>query len=347
LGSGLKPLEHGEGHRKSAQLTQSFDILKSLEIFLSVSESGSMTIASRRLGVTQSAISQQIKLLESDLGATLFDRQSRPLRLTTAGITLHQRAGRLVSDAKETWVCVAKASGTLLPNLRVALLSTLAPPMVPALLSAVHNREIAQTISIMRGISRNHTHDLINREIDVAITSDALYEHDSIERHELVHERFILMLPRGASAQGGGLRETAAKLPFIRYTPRTQSGQLIEQHFRRLRLDFVPKFALESPEDLIAGVAAGYGWSVITPSQLPYSLSNADLVEFQPFPKPGLSRSITLITRKGEFPAIANQLSDLCRRVLREQILPRINALLPNVPDAFLLKEDDMLLGSD
>ncbi|WP_158808691.1 LysR family transcriptional regulator [Beijerinckia sp. L45] len=51
-----------------------FDVLKSLEIFLSVTETGSMTDASRRLGVTQSAISQQIKLLEADLGTPLFDR---------------------------------------------------------------------------------------------------------------------------------------------------------------------------------------------------------------------------------------------------------------------------------
>jgi DNA-binding transcriptional LysR family regulator len=147
-------------------------------------------------------------------------------------------------------------------------------------------------------------------------------------------------LPRGVSAQGG-LQATAARLPFIRYTSRMQSGQLIEQHFRRLRIDITPKFSLESPEDLVAGVAAGYGWSVIAPSQLAYSLSDAKLVDIQPFPRPGLSRSITLIARKGEITNVADQLAKLCRRVLLEQIKPRVDALLPNMLDAFILKEDD------
>ncbi len=326
-----------------------FDILKSLEIFLSVTDTGSMTVASRRLGITQSAISQQIKLLEADLGTPLFDRQSRPLRLTMAGITLHQRAARLILDAKETWTCTRQASEVLLPHLRLALLSTVATPLVPAVMAAAYRKEISvQTISIMRGISRNHTQDLINREIDVAITSDALYEHESIERHELVQESFILLLPRGTDLRGRDLRTIASRLPFLRYTSRTQSGQLIERHFRRLRLDIAPNFLFEAPDDLIAGVAAGYGWSVITPTQLAYSLTDVASVEVARFPSPGLSRSITLITRRGEFPNIAAQLASVCRRVLRDDVLPRVNAFLPDIPDSFCLADEmpaaDMLV---
>ena len=102
----------------------------------------------------------------------------------------------------------------------------------------------------------------------------------------------------------------------------------------------MPKFALESPEDLVEGVAAGHGWSVITPSQLAYSLSDTQSVDLQPFPKPGLTRSITMIIRKGEFPFVSDQLAGLCRRVLREMVLPKVNAILPNMPDAFVLGDD-------
>lgn len=318
-----------------------FDVLKSLEIFLSVTDTGSMTVASRRLGITQSAISQQIKLLEADIGTQLFDRQSRPLRLTTAGITLHQRATRLVLDAKETWTCTRQASEVLIAHLRLALLSTIATPLVPAIMAASNSKEVAvQTISIMRGISRNHTQDLLNREIDVAITSDALYEHEAIERHELVQESFILLLPKGANVRGSDLRTIAARLPFLRYTSRTQSGQLIERHFRRLRLDISPNFLFEAPDDLIAGVAAGYGWSVITPTQLAYSLTDLSTVEVARFPSPGLSRTITLIARRGEFPNVAAQLAMICRRVLRDKVQPRVSAFLHDMPDAYCLAEE-------
>lgn len=324
-------------------MTLSFDILKSLDVFLNVADAGSMTTASRRLGVTQSAISQQIKLLEAELGSALFDRQSRPLVLTAAGVALYQRAGRLVLDAKETWAVVRQASETLLPHLRLAVFSTLAAALVPAVIAATDSGELGvQAISILRGVSRSHTEDLLNRDIDVAVTSDALYQHESIERHELVREQYILLLPPGTSAGSTDLRVIASRLPFIRYAPRIQSGQLIERHFRRLQLDINSKFAFESPQDLITAVAAGYGWSVVTPSQLAYSLRPDRMVETLPFPAPSLSRNITLIARKGEFPNVVMQLCYLLRRVLRQELMPLTAAILPGMPDAIALIEDDL-----
>jgi DNA-binding transcriptional LysR family regulator len=318
-----------------------FDILKSLDVFLSVADAGSMTTASRRLGVTQSAISQQIKLLEAEFGAALFDRQSRPLALTAAGSALYQRAGRLLLDARETWAYVKQASDRLLPHLRLAILSTLATPLVPALLAATDSGELSvQTLSLMRGVARSHTQDLLNREIDIAITSDALYQHESIERHELVREQYLLLLPPDTVEPHAELRAIAASLPFVRYTGRIQSGQLLERHFRRLQLDIVPKYSFESPEDLVSAVAAGYGWAVVAPSQLIYSLREDQKVEARPFPRLGISRNITLVARRGEFVGLASQLAVLCRDVLRSQLLPRVTALLPEMPDAFSLVED-------
>jgi DNA-binding transcriptional LysR family regulator len=323
-------------------VTQSFDVLKTLDVFLNVADAGSMTTASRRLGVTQSAISQQIKLLESDLGSPLFDRESRPLTLTPAGIALYQHAGRLVLDAREMWTYVRQATDTLLPHLRLAVLSTLAKALVPALLAAADTGELpVQTISVMRGVSRSHSQDLVNREIDVAVTSDALYQHESIERHELVREQYVVILPSGRVTASTDLRVIANSLPFIRYTSSLQSGQLLERHFRRLQLDITSKFAFESPEDLVTSVAAGYGWSVVAPSQLAYTPLSPNAIEVRPFPKVGLNRSITLLTRKGEFSSIAVQLSALCRQVLRDEFLPRIAELLPDIPEVFSLVDDD------
>jgi DNA-binding transcriptional LysR family regulator len=59
------------------------DLFRALEVFLAAADSGSMTTAARNLKVTQSAISQQLKLLEAEMGVTLMDRNTRPLCLTT------------------------------------------------------------------------------------------------------------------------------------------------------------------------------------------------------------------------------------------------------------------------
>ena len=60
------------------------DLLRALEVFLAAADSGSMTTAARHLKITQSAISQQLKLLETEMRVTLMDRNTRPLRLTPA-----------------------------------------------------------------------------------------------------------------------------------------------------------------------------------------------------------------------------------------------------------------------
>ena len=71
------------------------DLLRALEVFLAAADSGSMTTAAHNLKVTQSAISQQLKLLEAEMGVTLMDRNTRPLRLTTAGQALRAHAAEL------------------------------------------------------------------------------------------------------------------------------------------------------------------------------------------------------------------------------------------------------------
>ena len=75
------------------------DLLRALEVFIAAADTGSMTTAARQLKITQSAISQQLKLLESEMRVTLVDRDTRPLRLTTAGHALRHHASELLARA--------------------------------------------------------------------------------------------------------------------------------------------------------------------------------------------------------------------------------------------------------
>src|SRR6185295_12807143 len=75
--------------------------LRSLKVFLVVAECGSMTIAARRLGMTQPAVSQIVRHLEDRFGVALVDRASRPLTLTSAGVLLRNRAGQIVDETEQ------------------------------------------------------------------------------------------------------------------------------------------------------------------------------------------------------------------------------------------------------
>ena len=60
-------------------------LIRSLQVFVTVTDSGSMSVAARELEMTVSAISQQLRKLEEDIGLSLFNRNTRNMSLTEAG----------------------------------------------------------------------------------------------------------------------------------------------------------------------------------------------------------------------------------------------------------------------
>ena len=72
-----------------------------IEVFVASAEEGSISAAARRLGVSPSAISQQISALETALGATLLDRASRPVQVTPAGAMFRRHAQTILNAASE------------------------------------------------------------------------------------------------------------------------------------------------------------------------------------------------------------------------------------------------------
>jgi DNA-binding transcriptional LysR family regulator len=317
------------------------DFLRALEVFLALANSGSMTTAARLMRITQSAVSQQLKLLEEELGVTLVDRIRRPLRLTPGGVALRRRAAQLLQQADRARAEVRQTAAGPLPHLRIAMFSTLARTLAPAIMAEVMSRKLnTQTISILRGLATYQGQELLKRDIDVVITSDALYDVEGMERHELIHEEFILMLPRGAAARRAGLREIARHLPLIRYSARTEAGRLIERHLRRQRIEIPQKFSFDAPEDLFTMVSMGHGFAVTAPTHVVHALDPAAAVELRELPKPGLGRSITLVARAGELGDLPAQLARLCRNVLLREYVPRVQALMPLLAEHFTVVED-------
>ncbi|MGH8123842.1 MAG: LysR family transcriptional regulator [Rudaea sp.] len=317
------------------------DLLRAFEVFLAAADSGSMTTAARHLKITQSAISQQLKLLESEMRVTLMDRDTRPLRLTPAGQALRQHAADMLLHADQVRAEVRQIASGPLPHLRIAMFGTLARTLAPAFVESIVQRKLpVNTVSILRGMAVQHARDLPRREVDIVITSNALIDVDGMERHDLIHERFVLMVPKGALPRHAGLRDIAARLPMIRYSARTEAGRLIEQHLRRLRLDVPHGHTFDAPEDLFAMIGMGQGWAITAPTHVVHAVPPGLPVELRPLPRPGLGRHIVLVARKGELGNLPRRIVMLCRRVLRKEYLPRVQALMPALADHLAIVDE-------
>lgn len=108
--------------------------LQQLRALVAVSEAGSVTEASRRLLLTQPAVTRQLRGLEDELGGVLFDRRTKPLTPTPLGRTALEHARRILQMSEDLRALVSSEAGTLRGQLRmgvgVSLARHVGPPLV-------------------------------------------------------------------------------------------------------------------------------------------------------------------------------------------------------------------------
>jgi len=155
--------------------------LWSLRVFMEVAASESMTIAAKRLNMTQPAVSHVMRRLESALAVTLFDRERRPVALTAAGRRLRARADTLLHDAAQLPAAVLKTEAA--PDIRIGLVDTFAATAGPGLI----RRLLPQTarIVVWSGLSPALGAALLDREVDLIISSDSLDDTEDLQQFML------------------------------------------------------------------------------------------------------------------------------------------------------------------
>ncbi|HWM12249.1 MAG TPA: LysR family transcriptional regulator, partial [Solirubrobacteraceae bacterium] len=125
--------------------------LRQLRYFVAVAEEGSLTRAAARLHVAQQSLSQQIRTLEAQLGAALFERSSRGVALTDVGAVLLREARPVLAQAERAVEAVRRAARGEQGELRVGFLGSVANYFMPPVVRAFRERHPDVTL---------HTEDL-------------------------------------------------------------------------------------------------------------------------------------------------------------------------------------------
>lgn len=303
--------------------------LQSLKAFLAVGSTGSMTAAAAKLGLTQSAISQAIRQLEDVLGTVIVDRSHRPLALTPAGQVLQRHAQPIVEDAEALPTIVRQAGSVKLPELKIGVVDSFASTAGPELIRAL--LKTTSRLSFRSGLAHDQAEGLLNRSLDVIVTSDAMDELDGLERNPILSEPYLLLLPENmpSSAMGLGVRELADRYSLIRFSARSQVGAQIERHLRRLGVKAPHLLEVDATDALVAMVAAGLGWGIATPLCLLQVRTRLSGVKAVPFPGAGFTRQLHLITRAGEYGDLPRRVADIACTVMRDQCVPEMRKLVP------------------
>lgn len=306
-----------------------FNFLRAIEVFVAVTETRHVTRAAEALGLTQSAASQHLKNLESALGTKLIDRGLRPIQLTKAGIALHRRAVTILGEVEQLRVDVRRANLAPLPLLRVALLASIATTLAPALAALARETYRIPEISLFAGLASDHQNLLRSRRADLAVTSDAFFDIEGLTRHPILTEQYLLITPQGYEGPVDDLAALAERLPLVRFSRETAVGLRTDQHLRRARLELPRTIEGDRSSVVMAPVAAGIGFTILTPTLLIDGLAEGMRISIHKLPLPGFAREITLVARERELGDLPAAFAEHCAGILAATIETRLPPLPP------------------
>ena len=307
----------------SLDWTRAFD-LRTLEIYLSVCDTRNMVQSGERLGITQAAVSQAVGRLEESLATQLVDRSVRPIRLTAAGGLLRDKARLLLAAARQTRVAVQGLGHARVPELRLALVNSLSGALMPELYDFLSSELQIEKLSLLTGLARNNIQALVEGDVDVVMTTDAVEEAAGLPSIALLSEPFIIVAPKG-KAKGERLDELAERMPYLGYSATCAMGRLINIQLRRLRLEFSEPVLFDSSLCLMDLVSAGRGWTIATPLCLLEGRADPDRVEVLPIRETMSGRRITLLTRQHELGELPQRVASLAARTAQQTLPARLS----------------------
>jgi len=295
-------------------------LIRSLEVFVAVAEAGQMRAGARLLGLTQPAASQHIAALESAYGLTLLDRSTRPTRLTRSGVLLHRQAIKILNALSDLESEMRHVGPHPISVLRVGIQASIATTLTPGLVALAKEQFGVEDMTLNAGQSGDHERLLRTKNADLALTSDPFYDLDGLERHPILQEAFLLVLPASYDGPADSLEAVQANLPLVRFSDSTEVGRQTMQHLRRLR--FVPERVVQADRSsmVTACISDGMGFSLLTPTLLIDGFVEHMRLRVLPLPVAGLSRTLTVVARDAELQSLPAQVAALARGKLTDEI---------------------------
>ena len=300
-----------------------------VEVFLATAEEGAVSAAAKRLGASPSAVSQQLTALETAIGVRLVDRAHRPVVLTPEGEMFRRRAQVILREARQAQAELRAPDLAQLTTLRLGMIEDFDADVTPRLLLDMAV-ELKRCQFLLETGASHRLFDLLEtRALDAIVAADLGLSAEGLEVHPLLEEPFVLAVPRGAFAVPGPNADDLLALPFIQYTERHLMGRTISAYLTRHNLRLPKRFELDNYHAVMAMVAGGTGWSILTPLGLMRAHRFRDQADIFPLPFAPLSRTITLTARAGNAHALPQEIASRLRPLLSELIVAPILDRLP------------------
>ena len=184
-----------------------------LKAFLETAETGSLSAAARKLGLTQPTLSRQVAAIEQYMGVTLFERVGKSMALTPTGLDLLEHARAMGAAADALSLAATGSSQAVRGVVSVSATDVVSSVLLPPLVKKLHDQEPGIAIDV---IPSNALSDLLRREADIAIRHVKPEQPDLIAR--LIREATAYFYASESWVNAHGhprSAEDAARLSFV------------------------------------------------------------------------------------------------------------------------------------
>ncbi|MFD1178012.1 LysR family transcriptional regulator [Paenibacillus puldeungensis] len=287
--------------------------LKQLEYFIAVCQELHFTRAAEKLGIAQPSLSQQIRLLEHEIGTPLFDRIGKRTVITEAGKALLHHSYNVFHELSQAKAAISELQGLDRGTLKIGALLTVVNYLLPPTVAGFHRKYPNIELSVLGLRTGDIREGLLKNELDLGIVFLPMEHHD-LECVPLYKENLALAAPVNHALAN----EPFVTLDILKETPSILLPntyflrQTIDEQCRLLGFTLQPVLEMTTMEAIINMVGQGVGVTILPKAYLEY-IDNKSIRTI-PIQNPVLTTQIGVVYRKNKYLCAAS-------RVFMEQLI--------------------------
>lgn len=260
--------------------------LREVETFLAIVQYGTFSRAAERLGYSQSAVTVQIRQLESELGVRLFDRVPRGAVLTEQGRAFSFHANEIMDAVNMAVASVEEpdvGAGEMKGVVRLGSAESISTAILPELLVAFHRRCPYVQVVVSTDGRESMMESLRNNALDVVLTMERRVCERGLHVEPLRAERVAFVAAPGIvpPVEGGGAcdAEALARIPLV-LTERGESYRLeLDRMLAERGISIEPLVEAGNTETLVHVAERGVGMTFVPRFSAARALERGSLVE--------------------------------------------------------------------
>ncbi len=270
-----------------------------LRLLREVALRGTIAAAARSLGLTASAVSQQLTVLEREAGTPLLDRSPRGVVLTGAGQALSDRAAAILELLTEARADLDRLHGEVAGEVSLATVASAAATIVSDAVLALRTRHADVVLRVQTAEPARSLELLLTGDVDLALVDSYDYQPVALPDHlvvaELRTEPLVVLAPRGLLPPRRKVTLAAlAGYDWVMPPDDAACGFAVRSACRAEGYEPRVRWETDDMALLVKAVAAGHGVAVLPRLAV---AGDTALVDLHPLADPVMTRRLAVVTR--------------------------------------------------